>query len=470
MLENNDPLNQLYTAIWDNNVKLLNQAIETLKNSDRGKKTLSRALIVAARDVGLDVVQELIAVKGIDFYAKDRDDDTALIAAVRNGRLDVVQAFIAKLKNSKEGIQALSEALIIAVRFDRLPVVQAFIAKLKNSKEGIQALSEALIEAVTLNKLDIVKALLAVNGIELNAQDVFGKTALAWAEGNKNTDIVSLLKTRAESIKQENLDRSSAPLEGSTDDVGDTEPTDTRPIITASSAGPEGFNSGQAKPEQDSSTASTNTSESGGSATSGTEVGRDTPKAKSIKQENLDSSSAPLEGSTDDVGDTEPTDNTRPIITASSAGPEGFNSGRAKPEQDSSTVSTNTSESGGSAISGAGAHSTDNSDPTTFENVISDNTSDEELESSKKPGPYPNKQQLLTCLASTATCTAGAYGLFVQGAFPVMWGLYPVLAGGAVFGAVFALMLIRSVKVGGDDVARNAYDQPETQPEQQYQI
>jgi hypothetical protein len=55
--------------------------------------------------------------------------------------------------------------------------------------------------------------------------------------------------------------------------------------------------------------------------------------------------------------------------------------------------------------------------------------------------------------------------------FPVMWDLYSVLAGGTVVGAIFALMLIRSVKVGGDDVARNTYDQHDTnQPGQQCQI
>jgi hypothetical protein len=243
------------------------------------------------------------------------------------------------------------------------------------------------------------------------------------------------------------------------------------PTTTASSAAPGGSNSGRAKPEQESSTASTNTSESGGLATSGAEVGRDTPKAKRINQENPDSSSAPSEGSTDEVGGTKPTDTHPPTTTASSAAPEEFNSGKAKSEQESSTASTNTSENEVSAISGAGAHNTDNSNPTTFENVISDNPSDEELESSKKPGPYLNKQQLLTCLASTATCTAVAYGLFVQGVFPVMCGLSPVLAGGTVVGAIFALMLIRSVKVGGDDVARSTYDHPDTpQPGQQCQI
>jgi ankyrin repeat protein len=505
----------------DNNLPVVEALIANLKNSDDGKKALSQALIEAVRiDNNLPVVEALIAVKGIDFNAK-HDNDTALMIAVRNGQTDIVQAFIANLKDSDDGKKALSQALIEAVKIDNnLPVVktllavdvidlnardkfghtalrvavflcksdymQAFIAKLQDSDDGKKALSQALITAcalITSNKvlvttaapldmeklLKIVKALVAVDVIDLNARDEFGHKALYWAKDDE--EITSLLKTKAKRINQENPDSSSAPSEGSTGDVEDTEPTDTLPpTTTASSAAPGGSNSGQAKSEQESSTASTNTSENEGSATSGTEVGRDTPKAKSIKQENL-SSSAPSEGSTDEVGGTEPTDTLPPTTTASSAGPEEFNSGQPRPEQESSTASTNTSKSGGSAISGAGAHNTDNSDPTTFENVISDNTSDEELESSKKPGPYPNKQQLLTCLASTATCTAVAYGLFVQGVFPVMWDLYSVLAGGTVVGAIFALMLIRSVKVGGDDVARSTYDHPDTpKPGQQYQI
>jgi ankyrin repeat protein len=515
----------LLNAVTFNNLPVVKELIAKLENSAKGKKTLSKALIVAAKinynsfqqNHNLSIVKALI-----EKFGNSAEDiqvlSEALLKAVIFNNLPVVQELIAKLENSAEDNQVLSEALIVAAQENynffqqnhnffqqnhNLSIVKALIEKFGNSAEDIQVLSEALLKAVIFNNLPVVKELIAKLENSAEGKKTLSK-ALSWAEVKNNKYIMNLLKDRAESIKQENLS-SSTPSEGSTDEVGGTEPTDTLPpTTTASSAGPEEFNSGQPRPEQESSTASTNTSESGGLATSGAEVGRDTPKAEDINPENLDrspptttassagpeefnsgqakseqesstastntSESGGLATSGAEVGRDTPKaedinpenlDRSPPIITASSAAPGGSNSGRAKPEQDSSTASTNTSKSGVAATSGAGTHSTDNSDK----------ASDEELESSKKPGPYLNKQQLLTCLASTATCTAVAYGLFVQGAFPVMWDLYSVLAGGTVVGAIFALMLIRSVKVGGDDVARSTYDHPDTpQPGQQCQI
>jgi ankyrin repeat protein len=272
-----------------NNLPVVQAFIEKLENSDDGKEALSQALVVAVQtDNNSLVVEALIAVEGIDFHSRN----TALMQVVRSCKLDYVQKFIAKLKNSDdgkkalsqalleavecdnlpvvdalienltnsaqyiqylsqallavrkdqtkivkalieklknsaEGKKALSQALIKAVECDNLPVVDALIANLENSGDGKKALSQTLITAVMLDNLPVVKALIAVNGIDLNARDEFERTALYWAKNNE--EITSLLKTKAKRINQENPDSSSAPSEGSTDEVGGTKPTDTRP-------------------------------------------------------------------------------------------------------------------------------------------------------------------------------------------------------------------------------------------------
>jgi hypothetical protein len=89
---------------------------------------------------------------------------------------------------------------------------------------------------------------------------------------------------------------------------------------------------------------------------------------------------------------------------------------------------------------------------------LSVDISDDNLEGSEKIRSY-SKGQFAACFASSAVFTAGAYGLFAQGVFPAMWGLYPVLAVGAIVGLVLAWALITPVQVGGDDVAQRAFNQ-----------
>jgi hypothetical protein len=91
-------------------------------------------------------------------------------------------------------------------------------------------------------------------------------------------------------------------------------------------------------------------------------------------------------------------------------------------------------------------------------NVEAPDESGENLEGSEKIRSY-SKGQFAACFASSAVFTAGAYGLFAQGVFPAMWGLYPVLAVGAIVGLVLAWALITPVQVGGDDVAKSAFNQ-----------
>ena len=124
------------------------------------------ALIMAAWSGHTDVVERLLAVRGIDVNAKGSKFDagfTALTWAATNGHADVVELLLAA-----PGIDV-------------------------NAKTD--AGNTALMKAASHGDTDIVRRLLAAPGIDVKAKGRWGgNTALMLAAENGHTDVVNLIR------------------------------------------------------------------------------------------------------------------------------------------------------------------------------------------------------------------------------------------------------------------------------------
>ena len=119
-------------------------------------------------------------------------NNVALVLAARNNRLNVVQALL-KVPDINVNIQDQNgaTALLWAVDRDNLDIVQALLgARDINVNIQDQDGFTALLVAVYRNNLDMVQDLLGARGIDVNLQNKNGETALSKA---RNEQIKTLL-------------------------------------------------------------------------------------------------------------------------------------------------------------------------------------------------------------------------------------------------------------------------------------
>lgn len=121
------------------------------------------AIVWAALENHVDVIEELLKASRIEPNAIDKDGNTALIVAAQRGHAESVDALIrAKVKldvDNKDGMTAL----IIA------------------AQNGFARCAQLLVKA----------------GADATIQDRTGRTALDWAQDNNRQDVINVLRRSA---------------------------------------------------------------------------------------------------------------------------------------------------------------------------------------------------------------------------------------------------------------------------------
>ena len=151
------------------------------------------ALICAAQNGHTDTVKALLAVEGIKVNARDNCGDTALILAAQNGHTGTVNALLENSAEVNARNKAGSTALILAADNGDTATVSALLAKGAKVNDINTKENSALMLAAWKGSKDTVKALLAVEGIKVNAANMYGDTALISARDRAHTEIANLL-------------------------------------------------------------------------------------------------------------------------------------------------------------------------------------------------------------------------------------------------------------------------------------
>ena len=152
-------------------------------------------LIKAAEKGSLDIVQELMKVRGIDVNAAMIQDTTPLMQASYYGHLEVVQALLAAAEINVNAATKQGQTALMGASFGGHPdVVRVLLAK-----TGIDVNAAhnggytALHFAAEMGHLDVVRVLLTAPGININAADNEGYTPLYLAAVNGHREIVRAL-------------------------------------------------------------------------------------------------------------------------------------------------------------------------------------------------------------------------------------------------------------------------------------
>jgi ankyrin repeat protein len=145
------------------------------------------ALMIAAANSSTAVVQTLITA-GADVNARDASGQNALMKVVQNGRISrAPELFSFELQNAVQGIE---HGIKIGSELYNTPEAKAIAAKTKAAAAKQKA---EVINAAIAQDVAVIKVLLA-EGIDPNAKDKKGQTALQMAQKMHHAAIVSLLK------------------------------------------------------------------------------------------------------------------------------------------------------------------------------------------------------------------------------------------------------------------------------------
>lgn len=194
-LKNNQAL---IDAILSNNI----EAVKNLKDVDinaintRNPREETALITAVSRAVRPEIVKILLQ-RGADVNAQDRLGMTALMMASRYGLSEIIKILLDNKADVNIRDKQRKTALIHASFFNNPTSVRLLLnhkAKITDAdKEG----TTPLMEAIKLNAIDIVKELLKQPGIEVNARNKKGETALMIANNLKltseNPELIKLL-------------------------------------------------------------------------------------------------------------------------------------------------------------------------------------------------------------------------------------------------------------------------------------
>ncbi|MDY5918496.1 MAG: ankyrin repeat domain-containing protein [Treponema sp.] len=175
------------------------------EEEDFVKKYKRYPIIIASQYGHLEIVKLLISYKA-NLELKDEYETTPLIRAAQNGYIDIIKELVNNGANYKDHQGAI---LTLAAFNGKKDVVEYFLKKGVNVDAKDQDGNTALIKASINNQLEIVKYLIK-NGADVNIKNNDAITALMVAAYSGHLDVVNLLlKNGADINTKTNADRSA---------------------------------------------------------------------------------------------------------------------------------------------------------------------------------------------------------------------------------------------------------------------
>jgi len=193
-----------------------NEIAKLLINSDnidlnKQDKNSLTALMWAIEKENNEIAKLLINSDGIDLNKQDKQALTALMWALGKGNNE-----IAKLLIDSDSIDLDKQdkvgrtVLFYAIYQGNTEIVKLLIKNRANLNIQDENLQTALIIAIAKRDSQIAKLLINSDGIDLNKQDKQALTALMWAAGCGNKEIVQLLIDEKADLKLQDKDKKTA--------------------------------------------------------------------------------------------------------------------------------------------------------------------------------------------------------------------------------------------------------------------
>jgi len=184
-------------ALASDIIPMLPNAIEdpSAHINDVDKRTGLTPLAKALSNNDVDEIKRLLAA-GADVGVRIHDGRTVLMTINERTKIEAIRELLSAKPDLSSKDLNLQTSLMIASKIGRDDIVEAFIdspGKSKDINTSDYLGNTALIYAVASKKFNTVKILTAA-GADLNIRNVYGVTALDYAQGNDDKEMMEFLK------------------------------------------------------------------------------------------------------------------------------------------------------------------------------------------------------------------------------------------------------------------------------------
>ncbi|KAJ8353142.1 hypothetical protein SKAU_G00207090 [Synaphobranchus kaupii] len=198
----------LFSAVEEEDMAAIRAHLDKFKEVDGRSDSGQTALMLAAEQGSLEIVQELIK-RGANINLDDVDCWTALISAAREGHVDVVKELLANNANLEHRDMGGWSALMWAAYKGCIEVARLLLEKGANPNITGQYSVYPIIWAAGRGHAEIVRLLLQ-HGSKVNCSDKYGTTPLIWASRKGHYDCVMHLLDNGADVDQEGANSMTA--------------------------------------------------------------------------------------------------------------------------------------------------------------------------------------------------------------------------------------------------------------------
>ncbi|XP_064189964.1 kinase D-interacting substrate of 220 kDa B-like isoform X1 [Anguilla rostrata] len=198
----------LFSAVEEEDMAAIRAHLDKFKEVDGRSESGQTALMLAAEQGSLEIVQELIR-RGANINLDDVDCWTALISAAREGHVEVVTELLANNANLEHRDMGGWSALMWAAYKGRTEVARLLLEKGANPNITGQYSVYPIIWAAGRGHAEIVRLLLQYGG-KVNCSDKYGTTPLIWASRKGHYDCVMHLLDNGADVDQEGANSMTA--------------------------------------------------------------------------------------------------------------------------------------------------------------------------------------------------------------------------------------------------------------------
>ncbi|XP_076155619.1 kinase D-interacting substrate of 220 kDa B isoform X1 [Alosa pseudoharengus] len=194
-------IQSLFSFVEEENLPAIKAHLDKFREVDSRSDHGQTALMVAAEQGNLEIVQELIR-RGANVNLDDVDCWTALISAAKEGHIDVVKELLTNNANLENRDMGGWTALMWAAYKGRTEVARLLLERGANANITGQYSVYPIIWAAGRGHAEIVHLLLQ-HGAKVNCSDKYGTTPLIWAARKGHYDCVThLLKNGADADQE----------------------------------------------------------------------------------------------------------------------------------------------------------------------------------------------------------------------------------------------------------------------------